>query len=454
MTGFAVVNPYTGEHGLTVPFATEVVIEASIARAHAARASWGQRSRAAERAAAIGRVADLHEERREALADILVREMGKPRSQARGEVDFASEIYRYYAENAERFLADESVSVDDGWARIRKQPLGIILGIMPWNFPLYQVARFAGPNLVLGNTILLKHAPQCPESALALQQIFETGGVEDGAYVNVFASNDQISAIIADPRVQGVSITGSERAGAAVAEQAGRYLKKVVLELGGSDPFLVLGSADLDATVESAVAARLDNNGQACNAGKRFVVVDHLYDAFVEKFSAAIGQVTVTDPMDDDTQLGPLSSIAAAERLEEQVERAVAAGATKAFDGGPRVNAAFPPVVLTGASESNDAYREEFFGPVAQVYRVADEAEAIKVANATPFGLGSYVFTDDDEQALRVADALDAGMVFINAVGAEGAQLPFGGVKRSGTGRELGAIGIEEFMNRKLIRSS
>ncbi|HEY4267976.1 MAG TPA: NAD-dependent succinate-semialdehyde dehydrogenase [Galbitalea sp.] len=454
MTGFAVVNPFTGEHGLTVPFATEVVIEASIARAHAARSSWGQRSRAAERAAAIGRVADLHEERREALADILVREMGKPRSQALGEVDFAAEIYRYYADNAERFLADESVSVDDGWARIRKQPLGVILGIMPWNFPLYQVARFAAPNLVLGNAILLKHAPQCPESALALQQIFDDAGVEDGAYVNVFASNEQISAIIADPRVQGVSITGSERAGAAVAEQAGRYLKKVVLELGGSDPFIVLGSGDLDATVESAVAARLDNNGQACNAGKRFVVVDHLYDAFVEKFSAAIGRVTVADPMDDDTELGPLSSVAAAERLEDQVARAVAAGATKAFDGGPRVNAAFPPVVLTGVSEGNDAYREEFFGPVAQVYRVADEAEAITVANATPFGLGSYVFTDDDEQALRVADALDAGMVFINAVGAEGAQLPFGGVKRSGTGRELGAIGIEEFMNRKLIRSS
>jgi succinate-semialdehyde dehydrogenase/glutarate-semialdehyde dehydrogenase len=453
MTGYAVINPFTGERGLEKPFATDAEIEDAVARADAARRGWARTSTVAERAAALGRVADLHEERREELADILVREMGKPRAQALGEADFAAEIHRYYADNAQDFLADEKVEVDSGWAVICKQALGTLVGIMPWNFPLYQVARFAGPNLVLGNAILLKHAPQCPESALALQAIFDDAGFPDGAYVNIFATNEQIHDLIADPRVHGVSLTGSERAGTAVAEQAGRHLKKVVLELGGSDPFLVLGSADLDATVESAVAARLDNNGQSCNAAKRFIVVDGLYDAFLEKFTAALRGVAPGDPASDDVVLGPLSSEAAAERLEGQVERAVAAGATKALDGGARSGAAFPPVVLTGIGPDNDAYREEFFGPVAQVYRVADEGEAIEVANATPFGLGSYVFTDDDEQALRVADALEAGMVFINAVGAEGANLPFGGVKRSGTGRELGSLGIEEFMNRKMIRT-
>ena len=380
--------------------------------------------------------------------------MGKPRAQALGEVDFAADIHRYYADNADAFLADETIAVDSGSAVIRKQALGTLIGVMPWNFPLYQVARFAGPNLVLGNTILLKHAPQCPESALALQRMFDDAGLPDGAYVNVFASNEQIHDMIADPRVHGVSLTGSERAGTAVAEQAGRYLKKVVLELGGSDPFLVLGSSDLDATVASAVAARLDNNGQSCNAAKRFIVVDDLYDAFLQKLTASLAGVVPGDPTADDTELGPLSSEAAAERLEDQVARAVAGGATKALDGGPRSGASFPPVVLTGIAPGNDAYREEFFGPVASVYRVADEAEAIEVANATPFGLGSYVFTEDAAQAARVADALEAGMVFVNTVLADAVDLPFGGVKRSGTGRELGVLGIGEFMNRKMIRTA
>jgi succinate-semialdehyde dehydrogenase/glutarate-semialdehyde dehydrogenase len=453
MTGYAVVNPFTAERGLEKAFATDAEIEAAVTRASAARRGWAKTSTLAERASTLSRVADLHEQRRDELADIVVREMGKPRAQALGEVDFAAEIHRYYADNAEAFLADQEVEVDSGSAIIRKQALGTLVGIMPWNFPLYQVARFAGPNLVLGNTILLKPAPQCPESALALQSIFDDAGFTDGAYVNIFATNDQIQGLIADPRVHGVSLTGSERAGSAVAEQAGRHLKKVVLELGGSDPFIVLGSSDLDATVESAVAARLDNNGQSCNAGKRFIVVDHLYDSFLEKFTAALGAILPGDPTSDDVVLGPLSSEAAAERLDDQVARAVASGASKALDGGPRSGAAFPPVVLTDITPGNDAFHEEFFGPVAQVYRVADEAEAVAIANATPFGLGSYVFTDDDAQAARVADALEAGMVFINAVGAEGAQLPFGGVKRSGTGRELGSLGIEEFMNRKMIRT-
>jgi succinate-semialdehyde dehydrogenase/glutarate-semialdehyde dehydrogenase len=289
---------------------------------------------------------------------------------------------------------------------------------------------------------VLKHAPQCPESAAALQQIFLDAGYPEGAYVNVYASNEQIEQVIADPRVQGVSLTGSERAGAAVAEIAGRNLKKVVLELGGSDPFVVLGTDDLDATVEAAVAARMENTGQACNAGKRMIVHESLYDDFVAKFTE---RLLGSEP-------GPLSSLAAAERLEQQVKAAVSEGASLATTG-ERDGAHFPAGVLTGVRRESAAYREELFGPVAMVFKVSDEAEAIEVANDTAYGLGSYVYTADPEQAARVADQLDAGMVFVNGVGVEGAELPFGGVKRSGFGRELGSYGIDEFVNKKLIRT-
>ena len=454
MTGFAVVNPFTGERGLEVPFASDAEIEAAIASADAAARGGARGTTIAERAALIRRVAELHTERREELADIVVREMGKPRDQALGEVDFAADIHRYYADHAEAFLADETIPVDSGSAVIRKLPLGALLGIMPWNFPYYQVARFAGPNLIVGNTILLKHAPQCPESALALQRIFLDAGLPEGAYVNVFASTDQIAGIIADPRVHGVSLTGSERAGAAVAEIAGRNLKKVVLELGGSDPFILLSTDDLDATVGAAVDARLDNSGQSCNAAKRFIVVDGLYDAFVAKLTEKLAAAQPGDPTTEGTLVGPLSSEAAAARLQDQIDRAVAAGAVKALDGGPRRGATVAPTVLTGITPDNPAYLEEFFGPVAQVYRVADEAEALAVANAVPFGLGSYLYTTDEEQARRVADGIEAGMVFVNLVLADSPDLQFGGVKRSGFGREMGPAGIREFVNTKLIRSA
>jgi succinate-semialdehyde dehydrogenase/glutarate-semialdehyde dehydrogenase len=324
---------------------------------------------------------------------------------------------------------------------IQRRPVGVLLGIMPWNFPDYQVARFAAPNLAAGNTIVLKHAPQCPETAEALQQIFLDAGFPAGAYVNVYATNEQIADVIADPRVQGVSLTGSERAGAAVAEIAGRNLKKVVLELGGSDPFIVLSTDDLDATVDAAVAARLDNTGQACNAGKRIIVHEGIYDDFVARFTDKILASAVA----------PLSSQAAAERLESQVAQAVSDGAQLA-SAGEREGTTFPPGVLTGVRPDADTYREELFGPVAMVFKAADEDDAIRIANDTPYGLGSYVFTTDAEQARRVADRIEAGMVFVNGVGAEGVELPFGGVKRSGFGRELGRFGIEEFVNRKLVR--
>ncbi|MCW3009923.1 MAG: NAD-dependent succinate-semialdehyde dehydrogenase [Solirubrobacterales bacterium] len=452
MADYAVVDPATGETIREYPTISDAELETAIGRVHGAHPAWSARE-VEERAATIRRIGELHQERRRELAEIIVREMGKPIEQSLGEVDFCVAIYDYYADNAVALLADEPIELleGEGSALIRRSSIGPLLGIMPWNYPYYQVARFAGPNLVIGNTVLLKHAPQCPESAAALERLYRDAGVPEDVYVNVYATNDQVATVIADPRVQAVSLTGSGRAGAAVAEIAGRNLKKVVLELGGSDPFLVLGAKDLDAVVEAAVGGRLENAGQACNAAKRFVVVDELYEPFLEKFTAALTNVRAGDPTSPDTAMGPLSSTAAAERLEEQVRQATEHGATLVAGGGRDGNF-FEATVLTDVAPDNPAYREEFFGPVAQVFRVGSEEEAVALANDTPYGLGSYVFTDDPDQALRVADRIEAGMVFVNAVGAEGAELPFGGVKGSGFGRELGRYGADEFVNKKLIR--
>ena len=453
MPQYAVVDPASGETVRTFESITDDALEAAIASADEAHRSWSRSTSVEDRAAIIRKVAELHRERRDELAAIIVREMGKPLEAALGEVDFAADIYEYYADNAADFLKDEQITLSggEGDAFIRRYSLGVLLGIMPWNFPYSQVARFAGPNIIIGNTILLKHAEQCPESALAIEQIFADAGAPQGAYTNIFATHDQIATVIADKRVQGISLTGSERAGGAVAELAGRHLKKVVLELGGSDPFLLFSTDDLDATVEAAVNARLDNNGQACNAAKRFIVVDNLYDEFVEKFTAAMTAVQPADPNAEGTVLGPLSSAAAAERLQEQLDRAEKQGAT-VLARGERKGTYFPPAVLADVSSDMDAYREEFFGPVAQVYRVQDEDEAIRIANDTQFGLGSYVYTTDREQAMRVADRIDAGMVWVNLVLGDAPELPFGGVKGSGSGRELGRFGADEFVNKKLIR--
>ena len=453
MSVYAVVDPATGQTVKEYPSITDEELRAAIARADAAHGEWSGSTTVAERAALIRRVGELYSEQSERLAEIIVREMGKPIEAAIGEVEFCKAIYDFYADNAETLMADEPITLLDGAgsAFVRRSSIGVLLGIMPWNYPYYQVARFAGPNLVIGNTILLKHAPQCPESAAAMEEIFREAGFPEGAYINIYATNEQIEWVIADPRVRGVSLTGSERAGAAVAEIAGRNLKKVVLELGGSDPFILLKTDDLDQVVEAAVTARLENTGQACNAGKRFIVVDDLYQPFLEKFTAALTAVKPGDPKSKETTIGPLSSATAADRLEDQVHRAVEHGA-KLIAGGGREGNFFEPTVLTDVTPDNDAYREEFFGPVAQVFRAADEDEAVRLANDTPYGLGSYVMTNDPEQAQRVADKIDAGMVFINAVGGEGAELPFGGVKRSGFGRELGRYGADEFVNKKMIR--
>jgi succinate-semialdehyde dehydrogenase/glutarate-semialdehyde dehydrogenase len=455
MSTYAVINPATGEKVKEYEEISDADLDAAIARADAAYRGWTSSTSVAERAGLVRRVGELHGERREKLAEIIVREMGKPVEQALGEVDFVVEIYAYYADNAEELMADEPIALlgGEGTAVVRRSAFGVLLGIMPWNFPYYQVARFAAPNLVIGNPILLKHAPQCPESAEAMQQIFDDAGFPEGAYQNIYAGNEQIEGVIADPRVHGVSVTGSERAGAAVAEIAGRNLKKVVLELGGSDPFVLLGSDDLEATAAAAAEARLDNTGQSCNAAKRFIVVDELYDEFLEKFKAALTASAPGDPASGDTAVGPLSSETAADRLEDQVRRAVDAGA-EIVAGGKREGNFFEPTILTGIEPGADASQEEFFGPVAQVYRVDSEEEAVELANQTPFGLGSYVMTTDAEQGERVADRIEAGMVYVNLVGADSPELPFGGFKRSGFGRELGRYGADEFVNKKLIRSA
>ncbi|WP_084125812.1 NAD-dependent succinate-semialdehyde dehydrogenase [Demequina sp. NBRC 110054] len=452
MSAYAVVNPATGETLATYPTMTDAEVEVALAKADGAHSDWARKTTPAERAALIRKVAELHRERRDELAAIIVREMGKPLSHALGEVDFAADITEFYADNAEKVTADQPIEIlGEGTAVIRRSSLGALLGIMPWNFPYYQVARFAAPNLAVGNTIILKHAPQCPESAAAIEQMYLDAGFPEGAYVNVYATNEQAATFIADPRVQGVSVTGSERAGSAVAALAGQHLKKVALELGGSDPFIVMSTDDMDTVVAGAIEARMDNSGQSCNAPKRFIILDSLYDEFAEKFIAATKATVMGDPFAEGSEIGPLSSLLAAERLEAQIDKAVEQGATL-VTGGKRTGAFFEPTVLTDVVKGMDVYKEELFGPASTLYKVSSEEEALGLANDTGYGLGSYVFTTDAEQAERMANGIDAGMVYVNCVLADSPELPFGGVKRSGTSREMGLLAADEFVNKKLVR--
>ncbi|MGO1538291.1 MAG: NAD-dependent succinate-semialdehyde dehydrogenase [Leucobacter sp.] len=448
MGKYAVINPATGETVKQYPDATDAQIEEAIASAHRTYREWARKTTVAERAVLAQKAADIMIERQDELGAIINREMGKPMDQSAGEAEFSGQIAAAFATNAEEWLADDVLSVEDGLRTfVRKQGIGVILGIMPWNYPYYQVARFALPNLILGNTIILKHAEQCPESALALESILREAGFPEGAYVNVFASHEQISTIIADDRVQGVSLTGSERAGAIIAEQAGRHLKKCVLELGGSDPYIVLDTADLDHAVEHAVGGRMENTGQACNGSKRIIVLDKYFDEFAKKFKAAIGGQSY-----EGGDYGPMSSVKATDTLISQVQEAVDQGAKMFVGNNVPVGNKYEPSILTGITPDMDVYSQELFGPVAQLYSVSSEEEAIELANATPYGLGAVVICDDHERAERVGDQLDVGMVFIGAAGLEGADVPFGGVKRSGYGRELGKGGMEEFANKKLFR--
>ncbi len=455
MTAYKTVNPATGETLKEFPVATAAEVEQALAASQEAFRAW-RSGPVEDRAKVLARVAELYLERQDELARLISTEMGKPLAQSRGEVKLVADIFAYYATEGPGFLKDEPLNVRGGGeAVVRSAPVGPLLGIMPWNYPYYQVARFAAPNLVLGNTILLKHAGSCPQSALAIEQIFKDAGLPDGAYINLFLTNEQVAEIIADDRLQGVSLTGSERAGSAVAEVAGRNLKKYVLELGGSDPFIVLDSEDLDATVKAAVGGRMGNAGQACTASKRFIVVEDLYEAFVEKFTARMAKIKPGDPLLSETTFGPLSSQSAADGLVEQIQDAVDKGANLRTGGhhvdGP--GAFVEPTVLTDVTPDMRAFSEELFGPAAVIYKVANAAEAVELANGSPYGLGGSVFSADVAKAQEIADQLDTGMVFINSVAQTQADMPFGGVKRSGVGRELGRFGMDEFVNKKLIRT-
>ena len=454
MSDYQVNNPATGEVEATYPAASEQDIQNAIEQADNAYQDWRQVS-FDERSALLHKVADLYLERQDTLARIVATEMGKPVAQAKGEIGLVAEIYRYYADNAEQLLAPSTIEVDSGRASVEKHPVGALLGIMPWNYPHYQVARFAAPNLMAGNTIILKHAPQCPKTAEAIVDILKDAGLPKGVYNNVFATNEQAATIIEDERVQGVSLTGSERAGQAVAKIAGGALKKVVLELGGSDAFIVAADADIEQAVKGAISGRFGNTGQACNAAKRLIIIESVYDKFVEGFTNAVRDMTLADPLDERTFIGPMSSKAAATNLQAQLDSAIKAGATVLVEGGmikDKPGAWFAPAVLTDVDESMDVYREELFGPVAVVYKARDIEHAIQIANDVPFGLGASIQTQDADLAADIADKLDVGMVTINAPSGSEANTPFGGVKRSGFGRELGTLGITEFLNHKLIR--
>lgn len=453
MTSYQVTNPATGEIEEKFDSHSDQEVQDIITESQNAYKLW-RSSDVNERIALLNNIADLYDEQRETLARIMAREMGKPVAQGEGELALVSQIFRYYAKYGEQFLATVELPNTQN-AVVKKEPIGVLLGIMPWNYPHYQVARFIAPNLMLGNTIILKHAPSCPKSATAITSILAQAGLPKGVYSNVFVTNEQVKSIINDKRIQGVSLTGSERAGAAVAQVAGAALKKVVLELGGSDPFIVLADADIDKAVECAFIGRFGNAGQACNAAKRIILQEDIYDQFVEKLTHKVESLEPADPLNKDTFLGPLSSSQALETIQAQYDSAVTQGATVLVAGGQisKSGAWFKPSLLADITPDMKAYHEELFGPVAVVYKAVDLEDVIRLANDTPFGLGACIHTHDMERGQLIAEQLEVGMVTFNQAPGTAAELPFGGVKRSGFGRELGAYGMCEFVNFKLYHN-
>ncbi|HFJ9614164.1 TPA: NAD-dependent succinate-semialdehyde dehydrogenase [Stenotrophomonas maltophilia] len=452
---YATINPYTGETLKTFPDATDAEVEQAIAAAHEAFLSWRERS-FTERGAILQRAADLLRAKAGDYAKLLTLEMGKITAEALAEVELSARIFEYYVKNAEALLAPEKLTVADpaeGDALLVHEPLGVILAIEPWNFPYYQIARILAPQLAAGNTLLLKHASNVPQSADAFEKLMLEAGLPAGAFKNLYAARHHIEIILNDPRVHGVALTGSEGAGAVVAAQAGKALKKSTLELGGADAFVVLADAELDKTVKWAVFGRHWNAGQVCVSSKRIILVEAIYDEFLRRYTEGVAGLKAGDPFDPATTLAPLSSQKAADDVKEQIRQAVAHGAT-ATEVGPKVPAqgAFvQPTILTGLTPDNPAYYWEFFGPVSLIYRAADEEEAIAIANDSPFGLGGSVFTADAKHGAEVAKRISTGMVFVNHPTMAKADLPFGGVRRSGYGRELIGLGLKEFVNHKLI---
>ncbi|MDN5693363.1 MAG: NAD-dependent succinate-semialdehyde dehydrogenase, partial [Micrococcaceae bacterium] len=447
-------NPATGVVEQEFTSATDADVARAVERADAAFTSWRE-TPAEQRAAALAAVADAFQERGDELARVISTEMGKPFAQAQGEVALSSSIYRWYADHGPALLQEETLDVgDSAKSVVVTDPVGVLMGVMPWNFPQYQVARFAAPNLMLGNTILLKHASICARTAELIEEILHAAGIPEDAYINLFVSTDQITDVVADPRVRGVSLTGSEGAGKAVASTAAQNLKKSVLELGGSDPLVVLDDVDVSKTAKTVATARMSNAGQACNSPKRIFVPAGMFDEFVKVVVETVEAMTVGNPLEDGTDVGPLSSVQGRDDAVAQVERAVEQGATlhtggKALD---KDGAWMSPAVLTGVTREMDAFKEEIFGPVAVVYSYDSVDEAVELANDSSFGLSGSVWSSDVAKAEEIARQLEVGMTYVNEHGTTKAGLPFGGVRRSGYGRELGRWGFGEFANTKLVR--
>ncbi|MGW5753650.1 NAD-dependent succinate-semialdehyde dehydrogenase [Nocardia rhamnosiphila] len=456
MSTYVTTNPTTGTTEQEFTGLPDNQISVVAERAAEGFEEW-RRTPVAERARALARTADLYEERATELAAAITKEMGKPAQEAAEEVQLAADIYRWYAEHGPDLLTTERLDPQGAEESVvQTLPIGPLVGVMPWNYPYYQVARFAAPNLLLGNSIILKHASICAASSKLMADVLHEASVPENAYINVYASSGQIAELLAHPAIRGVSLTGSERAGAAVATEAAKNLKKSVLELGGSDPFILLDTDDMAETVRVAARARLSNAGQACNSPKRFIVLDDLYDEFVQGLVAEFERAVVGDPSDPETEVGPLSSVTARDTVADQISTAVRQGATLHTGGKPLDGdgAFLAPAVLTGITPEMDAYSEEIFGPAAMVYRVSSADEAVRLANDVEFGLSGSVWSTDTARAAEVADRLDVGMAYINEHGTTLPGLPFGGVNRSGYGRELGRWGMGEFVNAKLRRTA
>ncbi len=448
----ATVNPATGETLQTFEAHSDDQIEERL-RLAAAAFHQHRRSPFAVRAEKMMRAAEILETEKERFGRLMTTEMGKPLKSAMEEAAKCAWVCRYYAETAEQMLADKIVETNATLSFIRYQPLGVVLAVMPWNFPFWQVFRFAAPALMSGNCGLLKHASNVPQCALAIEEIIHRAGFAEGAFQTLLVGSDKVQTIIDDPRVAAVTLTGSEPAGRSVGSQAGKQIKKSVLELGGSDPFIVMPSADLDEAVKTAVKARTINNGQSCIAAKRFILAEDIADEFERRFVRSMQSLKVGDPMDETTDIGPLATADILSDLDEQVRKSVTAGA-RILTGGHKLERAgyyYAPTVLTDIPEDSPAYREELFGPVASLFRARDVKDAIRIANDTNFGLGSSAWTNDERERARFIDELEAGSVFINGMVASDPRLPFGGVKHSGYGRELNLHGIHEFLNIKTV---
>jgi succinate-semialdehyde dehydrogenase/glutarate-semialdehyde dehydrogenase len=447
------VNPFDGKTLKTFVETTDAQLETKIAAAQACYATWRLKTYA-ERATIVANAAKIMRAKVDEFARTATLEMGKRINEARGEVQFSADILAYYAKNAERFLAPVKLNPKIGQAHMESSPMGIIFGVEPWNFPFYQLARVAGPHLMAGNVLMVKHAGIVPQCAIAFEKLWVEAGAPAGLYTNLLITYEQANRVVDDPRIKGVALTGSVAAGKSIASRAGRNVKVSSMELGGSDAFIVLEDADLELAIKWAVWGRMYNTGQTCCAAKRFIVVEQLADTFLEKFRTALAALKPGDPLDEKTTLGPLSTESALVQLLKQVDAAVSHGA-KVVLGGKRIDrpgSFMQPTILTNITPKNPAFREEFFGPVALFFRVKDEDEAIALANDSDFGLGGYVFTRDEARGQRVASRVETGMMFINNMSWSDADLPFGGIKDSGYGRELGDMGIQQFVNKKLVR--